>query len=161
MMGILCGILYILQIESLPPKSSRDTRVRLPLYRIWPTSDTSRSQCCRRRRGLDWTWCPKSYVREDMSRTLLINLYVIFIHLNLYCYTNHWILALINVEWQTTRPTDNSAQAELSRDNSAPVWNNSAPMAARWIIFIGEIERRIHIVCEEYHNGGYRYWLIQ
>ena len=65
-------------------------------------------------------------------------------------------------EWEKTRPTDNlaqdnSAQAELSRDNSAPVGDNSAPMATRWIIFIGEIERQIHIVCEEYYNGGYRY----
>ena len=39
----------------------------------------------------------------------------------------------LNNEWQTTQPTDNSAQvqdnsaqAELSRDNSAPVLDNSA-----------------------------------
>jgi len=71
-------------------------------------------------------------------------------------------------EWQTTRPTDNSAQdnsaqAELSRDNSAPVWDNSARFQRQLgpdgfsvkIIFIGEIERWIHIVCEEYYYGGY------
>ena len=52
----------------------------------------------------------------------------------------------------TTGPRTTRPQCETTLPASR---DNSVPMASRLIIFIGEIERRIHIVCEEYYNGGY------